>query len=172
MLKSKGLEVILSRTNDKTLSLNDRTSAANSSKADCFISIHCNAFNGEACGVETYSYSTNTNDLATDIHEELLKSKCYTKNRGTKTANFYVIKNTNMRACLIELGFIDNIEDSKLLLQKQDNLAEAIARGFCKYLNIQAFWKIRLFTKALRKFKKRCTASLCFVIKYICSFNN
>ena len=75
-----------------------------------FISIHCNAFNGEACGVETYSYSINTNDLATDIHEELLKSKCYTKNRGTKTANFYVIKNTNMRACLIELGFIDNIE--------------------------------------------------------------
>ena len=137
LLKSKGLEVILSRTNDKTLSLNDRTSAANSSKADCFISIHCNAFNGEACGVETYSYSTNTNDLATDIHEELLKSKCYTKNRGTKTANFYVIKNTNMRACLIELGFIDNIEDSKLLLQKQDNLAEAIARGICKYLNIK-----------------------------------
>lgn len=137
LLKSKGLEVILSRTNDKTLSLNDRTSAANSSKADCFISIHCNAFNGEACGVETYSYSTNTNDLATDIHEELLKSKCYTKNRGTKTANFYVIKHTNMRACLIELGFIDNIEDSKLLLQKQDNLAEAIARGICKYLNIK-----------------------------------
>ena len=108
-LKKQGLEIKLSRTDDKTLSLKDRTSAANSWKADCFISIHCNAFNGNASGVETYSYTTSTNDLAANIHEEVLKTKCYTKNRGTKTANFYVIKYTNMRACLIELAFIDNI---------------------------------------------------------------
>lgn len=136
-LKKQGLEIKLSRTDDKTLSLKDRTSAANSWKADCFISIHCNAFNGNASGVETYSYTTSTNDLAANIHEEVLKTKCYTKNRGTKTANFYVIKYTNMRACLIELAFIDNIEDSKILLQKQDELAEAIAKGICKYLGVE-----------------------------------
>lgn len=42
-----------------------------------------------------------------------------------------------MRACLIELAFIDNIEDSKILLQKQDELAEAIAKGICKYLGVE-----------------------------------
>ena len=136
-LKKQGLEIKLSRTDDKTLSLKDRTSAANSWKADCFISIHCNAFNGNASGVETYSYTTSTNDLAANIHEEVLKTKCYTKNRGTKTANFYVIKYTNMRACLIELAFIDNIEDSKILLKKQDELAGAIAKGICKYLGVE-----------------------------------
>ena len=81
-LKNQGVETKLSRTNDKTLELNERTSAANSWKADCFVSIHCNAFNKEACGVETYSYSVDTDNLAVNIHEEILKSKCYTKNRG------------------------------------------------------------------------------------------
>lgn len=137
LLKNQDLDVRLSRDDDKTLSLNDRTSAANSWNADCFISIHCNAFNGEAFGIETYSYTTSTNDLATNVHEEVLKTKAYTKNRGTKTANFYVLRYTNMRACLIELAFIDNVEDSKILLQKQDELAQAIAKGICKYLGLE-----------------------------------
>ena len=36
-----------------------------------------------------------------------------------------------MRACLIELGFIDNVEDSTILTQKQDDLTLAIAKGIC-----------------------------------------
>lgn len=136
-LKNQGVEIKLSRTNDKTLELNERTSDANSWKADCFVSIHCNAFNKEACGVETYSYSESTSNLAVNIHEEILKSKCYTKNRGVKNAKFYVLKYTNMRSCLIELAFIDNVEDAKILIEKQDELAEAIAKGICKHLGIE-----------------------------------
>ena len=116
-LKNQGLEIKLSRTDDKTLELNERTVAANTWNADGFVSIHCNAFNKEACGIETYSYNIATNNLAVNIHEEILKSKCYTKNRGVKTANFYVLKYTNMRTCLIELAFIDNIDDAKILLE-------------------------------------------------------
>jgi len=136
-LKNQGLEIKLSRTDDKTLELNERTVAANTWNADGFVSIHCNAFNKEACGIETYSYNIATNNLAVNIHEEILKSKCYTKNRGVKTANFYVLKYTNMRTCLIELAFIDNIDDAKILLENQDELAEAIAKGICKYFGIE-----------------------------------
>jgi N-acetylmuramoyl-L-alanine amidase len=42
-----------------------------------------------------------------------------------------------MRACLIELGFIDNVDDIKILTKKQDDLALGIAKGICKYLNIE-----------------------------------
>ncbi|EPZ58803.1 N-acetylmuramoyl-L-alanine amidase family protein [[Clostridium] sordellii ATCC 9714] len=113
LLKKQGLEVKLSRDIDKTLALKDRTDMANSWKADCYVSIHCNAFDGNAKGIETYSLNENTSNLASDIHSELLNTKAYTVNRGTKTANFYVLRNSIMRACLVEMAFIDNVEELK-----------------------------------------------------------
>ena len=137
LLKKQGLEVKLSRDVDKTLSLKDRTDMANSWKADCYVSIHCNAFNGNAKGLETYSLNENTSNLASNIHSELLNTKAYTVNRGTKTANFYVLRYSSMRACLAEMAFIDNVEDVKILTQRQDDLATGIAKGICKYLNVE-----------------------------------
>lgn len=137
LLKKQGLDVKMSRYDDKYVSLNERTTMANSWNADCFVSIHCNAFNNTAKGVETFSLNKNTSDLATNVHLEVLNTKAFTLNRGVKTADFYVLRNTKMRACLIELGFIDNVEDSKILTQKQDDLALGIAKGICKFLNIE-----------------------------------
>lgn len=137
ILKTQGIDVRLSRNDDSTLSLNSRTSAANNWGADCYISIHCNSFNTNAQGVETFSYSNKTNDLASHIHNEILKSKTYTKNRGLKTANFYVLRKSSMRSCLVELSFIDNIEDSKLLIEKQDSFALSIVIGICNYLGVK-----------------------------------
>lgn len=136
LLKKQDIEVKLSRTDDKTLSLGDRTKMANAWKPDCFISIHCNAANKTAKGIETFSTSAATSNLASCVHSEVLNTKAYTLNRGLKTANFYVIKNTTMRACLIELAFIDNTEDAKILLEKQNELALGIAKGICKYLGV------------------------------------
>lgn len=137
LLKAQGLTVKLSRDTDTTLSLSDRTTLANNWGAHCFVSIHCNAFNGNAKGVETYSYTSATSDLASAIHSEILKTKAFTINRGIKTANFYVIRKSTMRASLVELAFIDNKEDVNILLNKQDLLALAIAKGICKYLKIE-----------------------------------
>lgn len=137
LLKKQGLEVKLSRENDTTLSLKQRTSSANEWKADCFVSIHCNAYNGSAKGIEAFSYNTSTNDLASAVHSQVLATKAYTVNRGLKTASFYVLRNSNMRATLIELAFIDNQEDAKILTSKQDELALGIAKGICKYFDIE-----------------------------------
>ena len=111
LLKNQGLDVRLTRKDDRTLSLKERVDLANNWSADCFVSSHCNAFNKEAKGVETYSLNDKTSDLAKDIQEEILKTGAYTLNRGVKTANFYVLRNTKMRACLVELGFIDNFDE-------------------------------------------------------------
>ena len=137
LLKKQGLEVKMSRDSDTTMSLQERTNMANSWQADCFVSIHCNAHTGSAKGLETYGYNLNTIDLATYIHEEVLKTDAYTLNRGIKVAGFYVVRNTNMRSALIELAFIDNEEDVKILLEKQDILADGIAKGICKYLGVE-----------------------------------
>lgn len=132
-----GISVKTSRTSNISVSLSGRVEEANKYKANCFVSIHCNsAESTSAQGIETFSYKATTSDLAKLVHEELVKTKAYTKNRGVKTANFYVIKNTNMRSCLVELAFISNSEDRNILSNKQDVLAEAIAKGICKYLGV------------------------------------
>lgn len=62
--KEMGLEVVLTRNDDRYISLEDRTAIANAEEADLFISLHMNASpNGDARGLETY-YLDNTNDEA------------------------------------------------------------------------------------------------------------
>jgi len=59
-----GVEVVLTRDDDRFVALEDRTHRANAEDADLFISLHTNASaNGEARGVETY-YLDNTSDEA------------------------------------------------------------------------------------------------------------
>lgn len=137
LLKNQGVDVKLSRLDNSTVSLDSRTNNANNWGADCYVSIHCNAFNTTIKGLETFSFSDKTNDLATCVHDEILKSKIYNSNRGVKTANFHVLRKSKMRSCLVELAFIDNKSDVALLKENQDQFADAIARGICKYLGIE-----------------------------------
>lgn len=136
LLKKQGIDVRLSRDTDKYISLSERSKMANEWGADCFVSIHCNAFNNIAKGLEVFSLNSNTSDLAKYVLEGILNENAYTLNRGVKFANFYVLKNTKMRACLVETGFIDNTDDYKILIEKQDEISLGIAKGICKYLKI------------------------------------
>ncbi|HEU4366322.1 MAG TPA: N-acetylmuramoyl-L-alanine amidase [Candidatus Krumholzibacteria bacterium] len=53
-----GVEVVMTRDDDRTLGLLERTEIANTSGADLFVSIHCNAwFNDQTGGFETYFLS-------------------------------------------------------------------------------------------------------------------
>jgi N-acetylmuramoyl-L-alanine amidase len=62
--KDLGVQVVLTRKDDRFVSLEDRTGLANAEDADLFISLHMNASSsGEARGVETY-YLDNTTDEA------------------------------------------------------------------------------------------------------------
>ena len=62
--KEMGVQVVLTRTDDRFVALEDRTAIANGEDADLFISLHMNAsHNGEARGIETY-YLDNTTDEA------------------------------------------------------------------------------------------------------------
>lgn len=106
-------------------------------QANLFISIHCNAFsNPKSHGMETYHYGASVEGqrLAKLLNDELAKFGGLT-NRGVKAANFYVIKRSKCPASLIELAFITNPEEEKLLGDEkyQKKVAGAIATAVKKF---------------------------------------
>ena len=119
--------VKMSRTDDSYVTLTERTSSANAWGADYFLSIHINAGGGE--GYENYIYpgiSGVTKAYQSNIHSEVMKLVNF-KDRGKKTANFHVLRESNMPALLTENGFIDNSRDATKL--KSASFIDAIARG-------------------------------------------
>jgi len=62
-IRRPDLQVIMTRTTDRYMSLGERTRLANSSRADLFVSIHCNAATrSSANGFETFFLSTARTD--------------------------------------------------------------------------------------------------------------
>ena len=147
LLKDAGAEVIMTRRTDidvaapgvpDSTELRARVNKA-PSNAEIFISIHCNAFtNPKSNGMETFYYngSSQSKRLATLLNEELLNYGGL-NNRGVKSANFYVIKYSNCPASLIELAFITNYEEERLLASEeyQDRLAQAITVAIDRFFN-------------------------------------
>jgi N-acetylmuramoyl-L-alanine amidase len=107
---------------------------ANSWPADVFVSIHCNAANGQARGTEVEcSGGQESTKLAQCIQSQIVDS-IGTTDRGVKTmAGLIVIRNTDMPAVLVEMDFIDNDDGADLLIAQQDDFARAIARGITDY---------------------------------------
>lgn len=132
--------VIESRDSDQTVSLTERSNKANKNNVDLCISIHCNAFTqSTAQGFEIYHYdgSTRGKQLAKCILDSIKKDKLYTKNRGLKTNNLHMTREVIAPSVLIELGFITNASDKKLIVENKENFAIAIAKGILEYWGIQ-----------------------------------
>lgn len=142
-LVAAGCEVMLRQSDNLCYdsSYSDRPIAvvpeANNWDADIFVSIHCNAFNGEARGTECEVYSkTSAKDavkLAGCIQSQLV-DMLKTVDRGVKERpNLIVLKQTDMPATLVEIAFIDNEKDANKLKYCRDDIARAIARGITDY---------------------------------------
>jgi len=64
-LKALGFQVVMTRTRDVFVSLDDRTRIANEARADLFVSIHCNAARRRRLeGVETWTLNVASNRYA------------------------------------------------------------------------------------------------------------
>ncbi len=63
------------------------------------------------------------------------KRKCYIRDRGVKGAKFHVLKKTQMPAVLVEVGFVSNRGEEKLLKTSRyrEKVANAIADGVLAY---------------------------------------
>ena len=131
LLANYNVDVRMSRTTDVTRSLSYRTDDANAWGADIFVSIHINA--GGGTGFESYRYPTAgspTINLQNAVHSRVLsrmRTIASVTDRGQKTANYHVLRETNMPAVLTENLFIDNAADANLL--KRADFITAVARG-------------------------------------------
>jgi N-acetylmuramoyl-L-alanine amidase len=68
VLSAQGIETILTRSEDRFVSLEERTARANAFGADLFVSIHCNASESRAPrGIETYVLDTSRDEIASRL---------------------------------------------------------------------------------------------------------
>lgn len=110
----------VTRSTDVFVSLSDRANRANAWGADIFVSMHINA--GSGTGFETYRYPSQEGSqsslLQKELHTEILtimRKFGMIADRGLKTANYAVLRETNMPAVLTENLFIDTTADAEKL---------------------------------------------------------
>eukprot|EP00004_Rigifila_ramosa_P002576 TRINITY_DN12693_c0_g1_i1.p1 TRINITY_DN12693_c0_g1~~TRINITY_DN12693_c0_g1_i1.p1 ORF type:complete len:218 (+),score=47.35 TRINITY_DN12693_c0_g1_i1:38-655(+) len=122
-------QVQMTRTSDSTVELSTRVNMANAWPADRFVSIHVNSFSDpSANGTETYSYSsTGTAASLRNVIQEEMVAAWGLRNRGAKTADFYVLRETTMPATLSETGFITNAYDASFLGSASERQIMAVA---------------------------------------------
>ena len=137
-LKSKGIDVKMSRNSDIFYSLSERAEMANDYGADAFVSIHQNSAEAKSAnGIETYYNRKKEEDrpLSNDIQKQVI-SQTGANNRGVKNAEFTVLVKSKMISALVECGFITNELEVKKLSDSsyQDKLATCISNGIEEYL--------------------------------------
>ncbi|KXH79285.1 N-acetylmuramoyl-L-alanine amidase [Sporosarcina sp. HYO08] len=133
-LTFEGMSVTFSHRPERDVPLGNRISLANKTNVDAFVSIHANAYGttwNDAKGIETFVYPTASKQsfaLAKGIQQSMIIA-CNRVDRGVKTANFAVLRETRMPAVLVECGFMTNREEATLLMQKayREQCAKAIA---------------------------------------------
>ena len=110
-------------------SLQKRVTIANNNEVSRFYSLHFNAFSSaSAKGSEVYYTRSDSKSLAQNIQNELVSLGYY--NRGVKQNDFFVTKNTNMPAVLIESCFVTSPEDMQRY--NAEAIANAIVNGILK----------------------------------------
>lgn len=138
-LGKKKVKTYMIRSNDKYVSLQERSDYSNEIKPDVFVSIHVNSStNDVSYGIETHWYKEDSNQYARYVHKEMSKKvkDWKTTDRGLFNSKFYVINHTEAPAILCEIGFISNKAEREQLIteKRQEEIADAIANGIYNYL--------------------------------------
>jgi N-acetylmuramoyl-L-alanine amidase len=121
LLTSYQATIYFAHSDSTDVPLEERTNQANTIDASLYLSIHANATgNGgwhQAEGIETYIHTSKPAEafaLASKIQKKLITTTGL-QNRGVKTADFHVLRETKMTAVLVECGFMTNKNEVKLL---------------------------------------------------------
>ena len=118
------IKIYFTRTEDVKIDLYERADFASRVEADIFVSLHINSVSSTSVNGTSVYYSLLNNSVTSggltgkQMAETLtnnLSNALGTKNRGVATADFVVIRETRMPAVLIELAFITNASDRKII---------------------------------------------------------
>jgi N-acetylmuramoyl-L-alanine amidase len=138
LLVRAGIRVIMTRETDAFVELPDRPRLAKQQGATVYVSIHANASTrAAASGSETYYLSPQSLMLAQMVQDELARISGL-PNRGVKTANFLVLRESDVPAVLVEVAYVSNLDDENRLrtVVFRQRLAEAVVRGVQRFLAV------------------------------------
>src|SRR5438132_2374050 len=131
-LRESDLKIVMTRSTDVFIPLEERVSVENSQKNAIFVSIHFNDSRRRGIhGFETYYHAGVSSELANRIQGKLLTIP-HSANRRVHTANFRVLRLAAYPAVLVECGFLSNrleggeARDSEYREMLADRIAEAI----------------------------------------------
>ena len=134
-LEDLGATVILTRDSDKSVSLENRAQLSNREQANAFISLHFDSGpNPNASGTTGYYFAATSENLAQTVNKYIARN-LPVKSQGTKFQNFLVLRENKQPSILLELGYLNNVEDNKLIesSEYQENIAKSIASALKEY---------------------------------------
>ncbi|WP_195212590.1 N-acetylmuramoyl-L-alanine amidase [Staphylococcus epidermidis] len=132
LLNKEGAHVKMTRSNDKYVSLDDRNI-----KGDAFISIHNDALDSSnANGVTVYWFKDKQESLAQTLNSAIQKKALLT-NRGSRQQNYQVLRQTDIPAVLLELGYVSNPTDESMINDQlhRQVVEQAIVDGLKQYFS-------------------------------------
>lgn len=137
VLETKGARIVMTRSDDTFVSLEDRVKITNQVNPNLFLSVHINSLQStsDIHGIETYYQTDRSLPLARRVHESLVTGLA-APDRSVRRARFYVINHTPVPAILAEVGYITNKTERDRLISSdyQNKIANALARGVMLYL--------------------------------------
>lgn len=135
-LRDAGANVILTRSDDEFVSLDERAVISNQSNADAFISLHYDSTEiaNEISGTTTYYYHDKDMPLA-EIVNANLKQNGLLPNNGVRFGDFYVTRENTQPAILLELGYLNNDVDQDTVnsVSYQSSIAEILYQSLNQY---------------------------------------
>lgn len=139
-LLKRGAKVVMSRTDDRDLTMAERKRVFSEAGVDLLVSVHCNAGGNPLMpgGTSTYYRHVEYRDLAVCILNRLLKKEGI-KNFGlVGNFNFALNAPTYYPSVLVETLFMSSLPDEEMLLDvnNQREMMQSVAKGIGDYLKI------------------------------------
>lgn len=135
-LQDAGANVILSRSSDEFVSLDDRVITGHNYQADLFISLHYDAIEvaNSMSGTTTYYYSESNLELANTVNRYLAQLGPL-KNNGVRHGNYYVLRANKQPSILLELGYMNSDIDIQHIdtIAYQSTIVEAVYQALREY---------------------------------------
>jgi len=135
-LESAGAKVVMTRPDDRKLTLQQRVDIAIQNKADIFVSIHHNTHPNTATnGTIVFYYSNgNSSKLASLVQNEIVKATNY-KDMNARFGDYFVLRENPTPSILAEISFLSNYNDEIRARseQQQELAAEGLYKGIIQY---------------------------------------
>jgi SpoIID/LytB domain protein len=137
LLQNDGATVKLTREDNKSVALSDRAAISNAEKPEVFISILQNCFaSAGVSGTEIYHFrGDKESERLSKLIIDGVCSAIGSKNRGVRTAEFYLLRQVKASAIILHLLYITNPNDAEKLADPliRQKVAEAIHQAILKY---------------------------------------